>query len=503
MAQVAVSCVPFTCDECIGGSGVWCGAGALCMRVVPRSDWLRPGDADLCGTADAWSSTCAASPSALFDDPAYEAQSWVYDLINVVPAWEMGLTGQGVQIVINDDGLDITHPDLAARFTKDGSCIGDDVGNPFLDIHGKDVSHGTTCAAIALGSANNDCSMGIAPEAALAGCPVLAYHPHAPLGSRRPAGFYLPWEPTKYLTHGLDVNHISSNSWIIPFCEQRQAGLRMAASSCSFGDGDGSPCKAGQWLGLCATGWQWVGTSATGLTDCEGAIQSYCDGNSRWYIEEIDPECHNWWHLSKTCTPGDLSEPEVLALTNAVTTGRGGKGTIFVFASGNDVFSSTNFQPWLFTRFTIAVGAVGKQGHHASYSTAGAALLVCAPGGDHEYSVNHVVAQPGGTCGNAGVGTSFAAPVVSGVVALMLEANKELTWRDVQGVLVHTSKKTDPDDLSWATNGAGLWHSYKYGVYTWRAHMACTPHGTYSPRVDLPRHIPRAQASDSSTRTLR
>ena len=165
---------------------------------------------------------------------------------------------------------------------------------------------------------------------------------------------------------------------------------------------------------------------------------------------------------------------EVHALTEAVTTGRDGKGTVYVFASGNEIVSSTNYEGWSFTRFTIAVGAVGKQGHHSSYSTAGAALLVCAPGGDHEYSVNHVVAKPGGACGNVGVGTSYAAPVVSGVVALMLEAAPGLTWRDVQGVLVHTSKKTDPDDSSWATNGAGLNHSYKYGFGLVDAHAAVT-----------------------------
>ena len=73
------------------------------------------------------------------------------------------------------------------------------------------------------------------------------------------------------------------------------------------------------------------------------------------------------------------------------------------------------------------------------YSVAGAALLVSAPGGDHEFSNNHVVAKPGGVCGDAGVGTSYSTPVVSGVVALMLEANPQLTWRDVQGVLVTTS----------------------------------------------------------------
>ena len=55
----------------------------------------------------------------------------------------------------------------------------------------------------------------------------------------------------------------------------------------------------------------------------------------------------------------------------------------------------------------------------------------------------------------------YAAPVVSGVVALMLEANRNLTWRDVQGVLATTAALTDATDPSWTLNAAGLHHSRK------------------------------------------
>jgi subtilisin-like proprotein convertase family protein len=55
--------------------------------------------------------------------------------------------------------------------------------------------------------------------------------------------------------------------------------------------------------------------------------------------------------------------------------------------------------------------------------------------------------------------------VVSGVVALMLEANPELTWRDVQGIIATTSRMVtnDPEDSTRTTNGAGLQHSNYYG----------------------------------------
>jgi hypothetical protein len=102
---------------------------------------------------------------------------------------------------------------------------------------------------------------------------------------------------------------------------------------------------------------------------------------------------------------------------------------------------------------------------HASYSTPGAALFVSAPGGDHESITNHVTANVDGGCRGAGAGTAFASPVVSGVIALMLEANPDLTWRDVQGVLASTSRMVfdDLDDTSRVRNVAGLYHSNLYG----------------------------------------
>jgi subtilisin-like proprotein convertase family protein len=111
----------------------------------------------------------------------------------------------------------------------------------------------------------------------------------------------------------------------------------------------------------------------------------------------------------------------------------------------------------------LSVGAVGRDGKHASYSTPGAALLVTAPGGDIESYSNNIVASPGGGCQDITIGTSFAAPIVAGVVALILEANPSLTWRDVQGVLAISSQRMGDEDSSWTTNSAGVSHSYLYG----------------------------------------
>ena len=109
------------------------------------------------------------------------------------------------------------------------------------------------------------------------------------------------------------------------------------------------------------------------------------------------------------------------------------------------------------------MGAVGKDSVHASYSSTGAALFIAAPGGDVESYTGMVVPLPGGGCHDIGMGSSFATPLTAGVIALVLQANPYLSWRDVQGVLATTSTQVDMSDTSWTTNAAGFHHSYKYG----------------------------------------
>lgn len=78
------------------------------------------------------------------------------------------------------------------------------------------------------------------------------------------------------------------------------------------------------------------------------------------------------------CGYNALSDVGQAALTQGVQQGRNGNGIIYVFASGNenDIYEDVNMEGWLNSRFTIVVGAVGKDGTHASYSTTGAALFI-------------------------------------------------------------------------------------------------------------------------------
>jgi len=178
-------------------------------------------------------------------------------------------------------------------------------------------------------------------------------------------------------------------------------------------------------------------------------------------------------------------------LKGAILDGRDGKGIVFLFAAGNDYTSGGNVNNggYAMSRFVMSVGAVGKRGLHASYSNTGASLFVSAPGGDHDTMGNFVTAglraAGGSLCHDAGVGTSFACPVVSGTVALMLEANPNLTWRDVQEIVALTSKRVVDNNYghnaSAMVNAAGYWHSDYYGFGIIQAHAAVSAAETWVP----------------------
>ncbi|KNC72622.1 hypothetical protein SARC_14818, partial [Sphaeroforma arctica JP610] len=60
-------------------------------------------------------------------------------------------------------------------------------------------------------------------------------------------------------------------------------------------------------------------------------------------------------------------------------------------------------------------------------------------------------------------GTSAAAPLGAGMLALVLEANNTLTWRDVQYLLVYTSVHINADHESWTVNGRDWPYSDRFG----------------------------------------
>ncbi|MGD1920052.1 MAG: S8 family serine peptidase [Pleurocapsa sp.] len=194
--------------------------------------------------------------------------------------------------------------------------------------------------------------------------------------------------------------------------------------------------------------------------------------------QEIDIYNNSWGDIPFR----GMGEKTQAALQNGVRNGRDGLGNIFVFSAGNGrPQENVNYNALANSRYTIAVAAIDHTDNLSYYSTPGASVL------DSGYSSDGIGTgiTTADVTGEAGYnpeedyndsfgGTSSAAPLVSGVVALMLDANPNLTWRDVQHILVETSKQNDPTDPGWTINGAGNEVSYKYGFGAVDADAAVT-----------------------------
>lgn len=177
--------------------------------------------------------------------------------------------------------------------------------------------------------------------------------------------------------------------------------------------------------------------------------------------------------------------------------GRGGLGNNYVFAAGNEGQwgGNVNYNSFANSRHAIAVAAIDNTGVHAPYSTPGASILVSAPSGngkkDEEYGgvyTTSITTSHG--YADDFTGTSAAAPLVSGAIALMLEANPKLTSRDVQHILVKTAQSTDVvrDTLGnikagkgWTQNQAGYWFNDKYGFGVIDVDKAVTMAANWTP----------------------
>lgn len=193
---------------------------------------------------------------------------------------------------------------------------------------------------------------------------------------------------------------------------------------------------------------------------------------------------NNSWGPADNGRIAGIGPQAAAALRQGFTTGRNGLGSIFVWAGGNGGGrqDNVNYDAYANSRYTIAIGALDENGIRANYSEPGAPLIVAAytQGSGIATTTTDLTGDDGYNAagGNDGDnladtdytstfnGTSSAAPLAAGVIALILQANPRLTAREVQDILVHTARRTDLSNPDWTQNGAGLWvnHNYGYGA---------------------------------------
>ncbi|MCC6794949.1 MAG: S8 family serine peptidase [Candidatus Hydrogenedentes bacterium] len=187
--------------------------------------------------------------------------------------------------------------------------------------------------------------------------------------------------------------------------------------------------------------------------------------NDRIYISS-----NSWGPTDDGATLDTFGGLTGAALANATTSGRGGRGTIFVWAAGNGFQSGdhSGYDGYASSRYTISVAATGADGVYSDYSEQGASLVVNAPSSWDGAGITTVDLTGGnGISGtnytNGFGGTSAACPIVAGVVGLVLDGNPFLGWRDVQHLLAETATQNDSGDTGWITNGAGMEFNHNYG----------------------------------------
>ena len=163
-----------------------------------------------------------------------------------------------------------------------------------------------------------------------------------------------------------------------------------------------------------------------------------------------------------------LGQEKIDAIAKAAKEGRGGKGCIICFASGNDFLEDT-VNVYCEHPDVICVGASTSEDEHAPYANCGAALTIVAPsnGGfvpimaaraswDDEQPQYQDDIDRGQHYKHFG-GTSSATPLVAGICALMLSANPDLTAKEVKQILIDTADKIgEPNEY---VDG----HSLKFG----------------------------------------
>ncbi|KAJ3299211.1 pheromone processing endoprotease, partial [Blyttiomyces sp. JEL0837] len=151
------------------------------------------------------------------------------------------------------------------------------------------------------------------------------------------------------------------------------------------------------------------------------------------------------------------------AFKNGIDNGRGGLGSIFVFATGNggEEHDNCNFDGYSNSIYTISIGAIDRLNQHPLYSEqCSAQLAVTYSSNDNDYIYTSDWPDQ---CANNHGRTSAAAPLASGMFSLALSVRPDLTWRDFQYIVLRSAVVVNEDDVSWKKLPSGRFFSHKFG----------------------------------------
>ncbi|MGO1070446.1 S8 family serine peptidase [Lysobacter sp. CA199] len=381
------------------------------------------------------------------------------------------IRGKNVVVAVVDDGLEIAHPDLVANVVPNGSWNFVDNSNDPTPASGS-AGHGTAVGGIIGAVGWNGIGVrGVAPSARLKGFNFLANQAAGNLERSW-------WDGAQ----AKDVQ-VSNNSWgrtlvwPMAFSENEVAAFERPMAATRGGLGTVYVKSAGN---------NYASTVVSNINRCTAAIRARNVGCSATNLDARN----------------NLFTVVTVAAVNA--------------AGVRSNYSSAGSALWV-------SGLGGEYGHQAVYSNAVNALNFdpavvttdragCANGYNNDIDVDRnspnntrrnaldsSLSAIDATCNYTGRmnGTSAAAPTVSGTIALMLQANPKLSYRDVKYLLATTARRIDPNQPTitdangtiaapgWTVNAAGHAFSNWYGFGLVDATLAVTRAGNFKSLAPL------------------
>ncbi|KAK3854786.1 hypothetical protein Pcinc_038753 [Petrolisthes cinctipes] len=209
------------------------------------------------------------------------------------------------------------------------------------------------------------------------------------------------------------------------------------------------------------------GAKVGGVKILDGPVSDMTEGRGLSYaLGKVDIVSCSWGPKddgTRVEGPGTLAQ---LAIQEGVKKGRDGKGIIYVWAAGNggSAGDNCNCDGYTSSIHTLSIGSASETGQFPWYGERCTSTLATAYSSGAYTDQKIATTDLNDTCTVKFTGTSASAPLAAGIVALALQVNGNLTWRDMQHAVVWTSEWGPlSHNTGWSTNGGGLEVNSRFG----------------------------------------
>ena len=212
------------------------------------------------------------------------------------------------------------------------------------------------------------------------------------------------------------------------------------------------------------------GASIGGIRMLDGAVTDSIEAQSLSFSSQhIDIYVVGWGPDDDGRTVDGPAKLAKTAIAEGITNGRSGKGSIYVWASGNGGRDNDdcNCDGYSNSIYTVSISSTTKNGNVPWFSEHCSSILATAYSSGTTASEGPIITtdlRKG--CTDSHTGNTGSSSIVAGICALTLQANPHLTWRDMQHIIVRTARPSNLRAHDWITNGAGrnVSHWFGYGL---------------------------------------